>query len=73
MKGWERASVGFSPEIRFICFIWLIASSCLPTRTPAIGDTVVGRAVALVPRPDVQAPECRVRAWRVACRGSAGR
>ena len=48
-------------------------SVALPTRTPAVGDTVVGRAVALVPRPDVQAPVSRVRAWRVACRGSAGR
>ena len=45
----------------------------LPTRTPAMGDTVVGRAVALVPRGDIAAPEARVRAWRVACRASATR
>ena len=40
----------------------------LPTRTPAVGDTIVGRAVALVPGPDMEAPTSRVRAWRVPCR-----
>lgn len=40
----------------------------LPTRTPAPGDTIVGRAVALVPGPDIDAPVSRVRAWRVPCR-----
>jgi hypothetical protein len=40
----------------------------LPTRAPAAGDTVTGRAVALVPRFDTEAPTTRVRAWRVACR-----
>jgi hypothetical protein len=40
----------------------------LPTRTPAAGDTITGRAVALVPGPDIQAPVSRVRAWRVPCR-----
>lgn len=40
----------------------------LPTRTPAPGDTLVGRAVALVPGPNVDAPVSRVRAWRVPCR-----
>ena len=48
-------------------------SVALPTRAPAVGDTVVGRAVALVPRGDVEAPATWVRAWRVPCRGSAGR
>ena len=41
----------------------------LPTRTPAVGDTVVGRAVAFVANGAVKAPEARVRAWRVGCRG----
>jgi hypothetical protein len=45
----------------------------LPTRTPAAGDTVTGRAIALVPRGDTAAPESRVRAWRVACRAAASR
>jgi hypothetical protein len=45
----------------------------LPTRTPAAGDTIVGRAVALVPRGDIAAPETQVRAWRVPCRGATSR
>ena len=40
----------------------------LPTRTPAPGDTITGRAVALVPGPNIQAPTSAVRAWRVPCR-----
>jgi hypothetical protein len=40
----------------------------LPRRTPAPGDTVVGRAVAFVANGAVKAPEAKVRAWRVACR-----
>ncbi len=40
----------------------------LPTRTPAVGDTVVGRAVAFVANGAVKSPEAKVRAWRVACR-----
>ena len=40
----------------------------LPTRTPAAGDTITGRAVALVPGPNMEAPSSRVRAWRVPCR-----
>ena len=40
----------------------------LPTRTPAPGDTVVGRAVAFVANGAVKSPEARVRAWRVPCK-----
>lgn len=40
----------------------------LPTRTPAPGDTVTGRASAFVANGEVKAPEAKVRAWRVACR-----
>jgi len=40
----------------------------LPTREPAVGDTVVGRALAFVANGAVKAPEAKVRAWRVACR-----
>lgn len=40
----------------------------LANRAPAVGDTVTGRAVALVPRADIEAPRSRVRAWRVRCR-----
>ena len=39
----------------------------LPTPTPAVGDTVVGRAVAFVANGEVTSPVARVRAWRVAC------
>ena len=45
----------------------------LPTRTPTPGDTITGRATALVPRGDMAAPESRVRAWRVACRAPVAR
>ena len=40
----------------------------LPTRTPAVGDTVVGKAVAFVANGEVKSPEAKVRAWRVECR-----
>ena len=40
----------------------------LPTRTPAPGDTVVGRASAFVANGEVKAPQAKVRAWRVPCR-----
>ena len=39
----------------------------LSTRAPAPGDTVSGRATALVARGDVVPPVARVRAWRVPC------
>jgi len=40
----------------------------LPTRTPAPGDTVVGRAVAFVANGAVTPPVAKVRAWRVECK-----
>jgi hypothetical protein len=40
----------------------------LPTRTPAPGDTVVGRAIAFVANGSAQAPTARVRAWQVPCK-----
>jgi hypothetical protein len=40
----------------------------LPTRTPEPGDTVLGRAMALVGDGRRQPPTSRVRAWRVPCR-----
>jgi len=40
----------------------------LPTRQPALGDTIVGRALAFVANGAVKAPEAKVRAWRVECR-----
>ena len=39
----------------------------LPTRTPAPGDTVVGRAVAFVANGALTPPVAKVRAWRVGC------
>ena len=39
----------------------------LATRAPAPGDTVTGRATALVARGNVTAPVATVRAWRVPC------
>ncbi|HEY2067811.1 MAG TPA: hypothetical protein VGG84_17810 [Gemmatimonadaceae bacterium] len=39
----------------------------LPTRSPAPGDTVTGKAHAFVADGRVRIPTSRVRAWRVAC------
>jgi len=39
----------------------------LSTRAPAPGDTVTGRATALVARGDIVPPVATVRAWRVPC------
>jgi len=42
-------------------------SVTLPTRTPAPGDTVTGRALAYVGDGRRKAPTSEVRAWRVSC------
>jgi hypothetical protein len=42
----------------------------LATRRPAPGDTVSGRATALVASGRITPPVARVKAWRVACDGS---
>lgn len=39
----------------------------LSARAPAAGDTVSGKATALVARGDITPPVARVRAWRVPC------
>lgn len=39
----------------------------LPTRTPAPGDTVVGKATAFVANGALTPPVAKVRAWRVKC------
>lgn len=39
----------------------------LPRRSPMLGDTVIGRATALVARGNVTPPAARVRAWRIPC------
>jgi hypothetical protein len=42
----------------------------LPTREPAPGDTIVGRARAFVASGQSPVPTTRVRAWRVPCAGA---
>lgn len=42
----------------------------LPTRRPAPGDTIVGRAQALIADTKSRSPTSRVRAWQVPCGGS---
>jgi hypothetical protein len=42
-------------------------SVTLPTRSPAMGDTVVGTAFAFIADGRKTAPRARVRAWRVPC------
>jgi hypothetical protein len=39
----------------------------LPTRNPAFGDTIIGRARALIANGQGTSPTSRVRAWRVLC------
>jgi hypothetical protein len=43
----------------------------LATRKPAPGDTVAGRATALVARGNITPPTAKVKAWRVPCGRSA--
>jgi hypothetical protein len=43
----------------------------LPTRRPAPGDTVIGRAQALVADVKAKSPTSRVRAWAVPCGGGS--
>lgn len=45
----------------------------LSTRSPAPGDTVTGRAIALVARGNITPPVAPVKAWRVPCGRSAAR
>lgn len=40
----------------------------LPNRKPSFGDTIVGKATALIAYGDRTAPTSRVRAWAVECR-----
>ena len=42
----------------------------LPTRRPAPGDTITGRAQALVADVKAKSPTSRVRAWAVPCGGA---
>jgi hypothetical protein len=67
-RDWAAPPVGTDTTIMLYPRWWPVGIVVtLPTRTPAVGDTIAGHAVALVPRHDVAAPEARVRAWRVAC------
>ena len=51
---------------------WPVAVAVtLPTRRPAPGDTVAGRAVALVADAKAKVPTSRVRAWAVPCGGGS--
>ena len=43
----------------------------LAKRAPAPGDTVDGRATALVARGNITPPVAKVRAWRIPCGGAA--
>jgi hypothetical protein len=70
-RDWASDAGGGQPDSLLILYpAWWPAGVRvdLPTRTPASGDTVVGKATAFVANGAVKAPEARVRAWRVACR-----
>ena len=68
-RDWAAPSVAGDTALMLFPRWWPAGVAvALPTRTPAVGDTIVGRATALVPGPNMDAPVSRVRAWRVPCR-----
>jgi hypothetical protein len=73
--GWHRrhrCDGGASPRRDSVLMLyppwWPVGDSVeLPTMRPAFGDTIVGRATALVSDGRKQALTSRVRAWQVRC------
>jgi len=69
-RGWAAPSATSPSDTAMMLFpswwpVGIIVE--LATRPPAAGDTVVGRAVALVNDARRRAPTSRVRAWQVPC------
>lgn len=70
-RGWaSQAGVSSGDTVLVLFPPWWAAgvSVSLGTKPAAIGDTVTGRATALVADAAITSPTSRVRAWRVACR-----
>jgi hypothetical protein len=69
-RGWATASQGAPAEATLMLFPawWPVGVEVvLSTRNPAPGDTVSGRATALVADGRREAPTSRIRAWPVPC------
>jgi hypothetical protein len=70
-RGWAalRAAAAADTTVMLFPAWWPVGVMVeLSTRTPAPGDTVPGRATALIADGGQQAPTSRVRAWQVPCR-----
>jgi hypothetical protein len=69
-RGWAAPSVPSASDTSLMLFPawWPVGVEVeLTTRAPAAGDTVTGRATALIADGRQQAPTSRVKAWRVRC------
>jgi len=69
-RGWATQRGGSADSTLMLFPAWWPAGVevSLATRTPAAGDTVVGRATALVANGNMTPPTTEVHAWRVPCR-----
>ena len=69
-RDWATPASAGAPDSLLILFpAWWPAGVVvdLPTRTPALGDTITGRARAFVADGNAKIPTTRVRAWQVSC------
>ena len=71
-RGWAaNDTAGATPYLMLFPMWWPAGVALeLPNRSPAIGDTVTGKATALIADGRLRAPVASVRAWRVACASS---
>ena len=69
-RGWATQRGGAADTTLMLFPAWWPAGVdvSLATRTPAAGDTVTGRATALVANGAMTPPTAEVHAWRVPCR-----
>ena len=69
-RDWASPGLGSGSDTTLMLFPawWPVGVEvALGTRSPALGDTVSGRATALVADGRREAPTSRVRAWQVPC------
>lgn len=74
-RDWAADLTAAGDTVLMLFPVWWPAGVAVevPTRRLASGDTVIGRAVALVSDGRIKPPTAPVRAWRVRCGGSAPR
>lgn len=67
-RDWAQAGTGSDTTMMLFPAWWPVGVIIeLPTRTPALGDTVTGRAIALRANVDSSSPKATVHAWRIRC------